>query len=349
MLTKLAPTVLQVFEKIPGEALKHVIARFKDMSPSLRGSLGNQANVDRVAIASLKQVQSGIENARRTAGIRVEGALKGFQNVVKGKAVVDTTPVAQALDDALAAAQMGDEAVAAAAGQTEMHGAKILPGELQRLSKVTDAIRKSPLKTPEQAIALRRALDDLTAFKRGAVPPVSSGVGQRAVKSMGASLRESIQAAAEAAGYTPLAKANAEFNGVVRLYDEAGEVFAVKSISDMANLAKLEKLSSMFYAGGLKKEILQDMAARIPHGAKPVNDLLDAIAVRAFEKPPQGTPSGTVLNVIRVLGAPRLLGAGIRGAYKIEPVLRPLFPLVRPSAQAGVAATDAALTSPPRR
>ena len=330
VIQKLAPTVLQVFEKIPGEALKRVIARWQDMPPALKSVLGNQAAVDRFGIAKLNEVQKGLKVARTEAGKEVEKALVGFHQKVQGQPVVDAAPVAQALRDTLANAQAGDTAVEAAMSQAE----------IKRLTRVADAIDKSPLKTPAEAVALRRALDDLTNFKRGAATPVTSSLGQRATREMSGALRSSIQDAAQAANYTPLAEANANFHRIAGIYDNAGEIFATKSVSQTALLKRLDSLSSMYYKGGLPRQILEDMATTIPNGAGPVNHLLDAVAARALERPPQGTPSGVVLNVIRLLGAPRFVGGAIRAAYTIAPARR----LVSTVGAAGV---DAALNPPP--
>lgn len=301
IIEKVAPTTLQVFEKIPGEALKRMLARMPDMSNGLKKAAGNQAAVDRFGIKSLRELHLTTETARRTAGGAVDDALKAFPGSI------DASSASNALDEVLSTSQIGDEAVAAA----------IPEGEIKRLREVAKAIAKSPVKTPAQAIALRRAIDGLTSFKKGGVTPVTSDVGQRAARAMGSALRKSIQSAADTAKYTPLSKANANFAKIANAYDEAAEIISTRSGTDLATLKRLDSISNLYYQGGLRREILERLADSIPGAAGPVNDMLDAVAVRAFEKAPAHSPSSVVMNTLRVLGAPRVIGAAARNRETI--------------------------------
>lgn len=309
----LGPTVIGFFQKMPAEAIKRTIARYSDMVPGLREGMGNLKTVETIGAQSLRDSQRALEVARANAGREVEAALQQFHAATKGQKVVNMNPVRDALNSVLAEGQLGDEAVSAA----------IPRGEIARLEKISEAIGRDPIKTAREAVALRRAIDDLTAFKRGGAMPIQSSIGQRAAKEMGSAMRQSIAEAAQANNFTKLAEANSKFVDVAKMYDEFGPTLATRGRGDIELAQRLEKIGKLYFEGGLAQDVLERMAASIPNGAKAVNTMLDAAALRALSVQAAGSPSNITMNVIRFLGAPRMIGEGIRAAYTIEPAARP--------------------------
>lgn len=325
IIKNLGPTAIGFFQRVPSEAIKRTIARFSDMNPGLRGGMGDLKTVETIGAQAVRDSQKALEVARANAGIEVESALKQFNSAVGGKKVVNLNPVRDALNAVLSEGQLSDEAVSAAISQKE----------ISRLQKISEAIGRDPIKTPEEAVALRRAIDDLTAFKRGGALPVQSGIGQRAAREMGAAMRQSISEAAQANNFTKLAEANSRFSNIAKMYDEFGPTLATRGRGDIQVVEKLDKIGKLYFKGGLRQDVLERMAASIPGGEKAVNTMLDAASLRAMSVEAANSPSNITLNIIRFLGSPKVVGAGIRGAYTIQPA-------AAPTAQAAMSAADAA-------
>lgn len=319
----LGPTVVGFFQKMPAEAIKRTIARYTEMVPGLRNGMGNLKTVEAIGAQSLRDSQKALEVARQSAGQEVHSALEQFHSATKGQKVINANPVRDALNSVLQEGQLGDEAVAAA----------IPESEISRLTKISEAIGSNPVKTAKEAVALRRAIDDLIAFKKGGAMPIQSSIGQRAAKEMASALRQSISEAAKAANFTRLSEANAKFSNIAKMYEEFGPTLATRGRGDIELAQRLEKIGNLYFKGGLAQDVLERMAASIPGGAKAVNTMLDAAALRALSIQAAGSPSSMAMNVIRFLGGPKVVGSSIKAAYTIQPA-------VRPAAQAATASAD---------
>ena len=299
-----APTLLQVFAKIPAESIKRVLNK-----PDI-AKIGTKAKTytELQAAKALRDTQRAVESLRVTKGKAVDAALEGFGQATKGAKVVDASNVATALDDVLESSGAGNQAVAAL----------LPPKEIKRLKDSAAALKKNPLLTPGEAVKLRRAIDDLTAFKGGGVQQVSSAVGQRAAREMGAALRQSIGDAAEKAGYSALREANRDFSQFAGEYESIGKMIGTKGTSVPELLAKARMVGGKFNQGGAEARALEQLAERFPQAGK----LLDALAARELTRLPTGTPSGAIKDLLRLALAPQIVGVGIKAGAKASPAIR---------------------------
>ena len=301
------PVAAQVFAKVPSESVKRALE-----NPALLKLSGNaKLVVENRGVVAIDKIQAAIEAARRRSGIKVEGALRGLERKTGGKPIID----------------LGD---AVEAGLTEFSGrggfdpvtGELLKEESAFLAKLLDQLPKDGKITARQAVNLRRQLDDLITYKAGGVQKVSSDAGEAVVRSMANRLRQSIGEAADAAGFPALKKANAEHSKMADLYEEMAEIFRTPSNSRKAKAQRFDLASKMFYAGGIRKDILDEAARTIPHGQEAVKELLDAAAARSFTEIPTTAPSNMLFNLFRIIGAPRALGAGIRSGGVSEGAAR---------------------------
>lgn len=307
-LKAVAPTAFQVFSKINAESLKRAI---KNPDAVVIGP-GAETKVTIQAAKALRDTQRVIERVRVEKGEAVGKALDGFQAAVKGRPVVNASVAADAAEAAILDATQASSAIEAA-----------IPGaELRRVNKIVSEIRKSPQMSPLEANRLRKAIDDLTKFRKGGVPPVSSAAGQRAVKELGAGLRQAIDEAATAANYSALRQANADFSKYAGLYDEVSAAIGTKEITPAALIKKVKQIGSTFNAGPTEARALEKLAENIPEASAGMNRLLDLIAARELTKLPRSTPSSVFKDAVLFLTAPQAVGAGVKAAPALAPVGR---------------------------
>lgn len=310
-----APTIVDTFAKIPSESIKRAI-----LKPEIV-KLGSEAKkgVGLRAVVYLRQTQKAVEATRTELGQSVNNALQGFEKAVNGKPVIDVSKAGQYAADVIHESRAGVEAVAEA-----------LPkAELDHIYAISAKIAEKPNMTPTEAVALRRAIDDLTAFKKGGTQQVSSDVGERAAKAMGRGLREAIEDAAKQARYKPLMEANAKFHNFATVYDEISGEIGTKAVTPRALLDQVQKkIAPRFNEGGYSQAIIEGIARQAPKAGRALTGLLDNVAALELTKLPKGTPSGTILNVLRLFMSPQGVGAGIKAISPAEKAVRLAAPAI---------------------
>ena len=201
-----------------------------------------------------------------------------------------------------------------------------LKGELSEIRKIIAAIKATPVRDVFHTWKLRQAIDSLTDFSRGGLQPVSSDPAKRVVASIAQATREAIDDVAETYGVKALAQANEKFHSVSGVIDQYRDVFSTKGLSDLSMVRRLRRLAADFNRGGLEQEFIQGAGAVSKAAQKAVDEVLDAVAARAFVDLPLGTPSGMMKDFAIFakqaslrMGAPRAAIAGAAGLRAVAP------------------------------
>ena len=312
---KTVPAFFQIFLKTPAESIRRALQRPK-LIPRPWDRL---SDVDKAGVNALRATQAALDGERVAAGKAVQEAMKTLQEKTGGKAVVNLTPVVEAGEAALREVGSADPAVA-----------QVLKGELSEIRRIISAIKATPVRDVFHTWKLRQAIDSLTDFKRGGLQPVSSDPAKRVVASIAQATREAIDDVAETYGVKALAQANEKFHSVSGVIDQYRDVFSTKGLSDLSMVRRLRRLAADFNRGGLEQEFIQGAGAVSKAAQKAVDNLLDAVAARAFVDLPIGTPSGMTKDfaifakeVSVMLGAPKVIipvaGVTARGARAVAP------------------------------
>jgi hypothetical protein len=321
------PMASQIFAKVPSESVKRAIENPKILM--LKGDA--KLAVESKGVAALDKVQSAVELARHRSGVKVDGALRGLEKITGGRPVVNLNPM---LESGLE--QLTNR------GAFDQTSGVLMKREVALVEKIMDRVPDNGAVSAREAVNLRRQLDDLITYKAGGVQKVSSDAGEAVVRSMANRLRQAIGEAAEAVGFPALSKANAEHSRMASLYEEMGEVFKTASDSTLARADRFDRAANLFYKGGIRKNVLDEAAGKIPYGREAVNELLDAAAAKSFTEIPSTAPSSLLFNLFRMVGSPRAIGAGIKSGGISEGA-------ARAAGMGAVSAVDSLMSEPRRR
>lgn len=303
---------------ISPRSMTRVIERYKD-SPMIRRFVSAgpdaKAGVEREGINSLKRIQEGVERVRSMKGQAVDNALVGLSRTTQGQRVADVSGAIQATEDFLR--QPGVDASKGVAKEVSnlLNDLKSASGSGTSIMGASGNVSALSVK---DLIAFRRRVDRLGEFAKRAMGEADRDVGVAAAREMGAALRKSVADVATVSKNTQLLKANADFSDFVRTYDELGDFFGSKSRDVKDMLLTLNKASRDFGAGGMTRETLLSAKDRIPFVAKDIDNLLDAVSVRAFTADPKYTPSGNIRALLRQLVTPQRSGQAIAILKKLE-------------------------------
>lgn len=303
---------------ISPRSMTRVIERYKD-SPMIRRFVSAgpdaKAGVEREGINSLKRIQEGVERVRSMKGQAVDNALVGLSRTTQGQRVADVSGAIQATEDFLR--QPGIDASKGVAKEVAnlLNDLKSAAGSGASIMGASGNVSALSVK---DLIAFRRRVDRLGEFAKRAMGEADRDVGVAAAREMGAALRQSVADVATASKNTQLLKANADFSDFVRTYDELGDFFGSKSRDVKDMLLTLNKASRDFGAGGMTRETLLSAKDRLPFVAKDIDNLLDAVSVRAFTADPKYTPSGNIRALLRQLVTPQRSGQAIAILKKLE-------------------------------
>lgn len=293
---KAFPAFSEALLRYPSEFIKRAIQRFKVNPKIIPIGRGEAAVAEADAIRKMAIVQKRVESARRVAGEQVDSALQGFGSVTKNAEVFDFNKVAQAGKSALDEIRAGDPAVLSAMG-----------AEIKKLEDLIKGIAKKPLRNAQDAIGVRRAIDALTDFKRGAAREVTSEPGQRVLFEIGEAARETIAETAKKFNYTKLAQANDKFRATIKAIEPLrrsvmsprNDVFAMKQ--------SLKNFGNKYAEGGIIKETIERTPRHVPGLQEPLDNLLDAVIRASLTGRILPSPSSMALNTLRVMASPAFL------------------------------------------
>lgn len=297
------PEIAQTFMRIPSEAIKRAVKN-PDIIPT-RGGL-DQLAVETRGIQTLARIQDSIEGQRVALGGAVDRALEDLHVKTQGKKVFDVGPLADHIKDYMVAAkQVNDSTVRAAASE-----------DLKKILNIVQSMKESPMKSARAMVQIRRELDSLSEYTPAGLPKIGSDVGQVILKKLAGDFRGVINGASELVGAGKLTSANAAFHRFAQDYDEVRPFLGTKDQGRDALIKRFNSMEGYFNAGGVKQDILDELGRKFPAVGKDVEALQDHMAAHAFTKAPLPTVSGAGLNLIRLLGSPQAVGAGIKTAAK---------------------------------
>jgi len=289
LIETMYPVIAQTFLKLPAESIKRAIKN-PEIVP-MRGSFA-KADVERRGVNALRELQKGIDNARKVSGENVDDALKTLMQKTKGDPVVDMTDVASAADEALQSMGRGDVMIDEA-----------VKSDFGKIKALVDAIRSKPIVDANTAVLRRRTLDNLVAYNKFGIREIGSKPAENVVKGMAHEMRTAIDKAADSVGYAGLKKANNEHWTTMNLVEEFGGLFRTKTPNQMDLLKRFANLTNRFNQGGLSTEIISETGKKFPAVAKQADTLLDSMAARAFTEIPS-TPSGSTKDMLMFVGRP---------------------------------------------
>lgn len=312
-----APHILQSMKVVPAESMARQIE--KNGAPLKGGKLTLQGAELKGAHA-LRRVQLAAQKERAAVGQEVDAALEAFESQVKGQPVVNVRNAADSVDAVLNDAGLADELTKLLGGGNEAieEAVKASDAEVSLIRNIVNAIKRKPNMTPKEAVNLRRAIDNLTAFRKGGAPQVSSAIGQRAAHALGASLREGIEEAAKANGAQRLLSANSKASAFYKQYENVGEIISTRSTSVLALRNRLRTIAGLYNQGGVPKAVVMRLGKILKRASGDVENLIDMATAREFLKGVAETPSGISMSHLRgmiaALGTARLLPAGKQAA-----------------------------------
>lgn len=168
---------------------------------------------------------------------------------------------------------------------------------------------------------IKRSIQNLSDYSAGGVPKMETDIGQDVLKQLGRELRLTIEKGASDIGHAGLKEANDGAKAVYDMYDEVRPIISTVRTDRHTLLEKVKQLAADFHAGGLPKEMIEDLEKQFPKSLPHVHALLDSIAARSFLENAAFTPSGgmVIVPLIRALASPKNVGKAIEMSQK--PVL----------------------------
>lgn len=299
-LTKISDNFLRV----PAEFIKRAITRYK-INPKIIPIGRAEATIaEAEGVRKLMSVQRRVDGARRMAGEKVEAAIEGLAAKTKDQPVFDFSAVADRGRAAIDEIKGGDPAVLSALGP-----------ELKKIEGLINGIAAKPLRTAKEAIAVRRAIDSLTDFKRGAAREVSSEPGNEIMGQIGTAAREQIAETARAINYPALAKANEAFMRTINAIEPLRRAIASSRNDKISLTNTLKRFGEQYAQGAYRQAIIERTVRHVPEIQKPLDDLLDAVVRATLTGKGIFSPSGKGLNALRVIASP----AYLKGVMKFGP------------------------------
>ena len=324
-----APRFLQSLQIVPAESLKHQI---KTDARGMRGGNMTQKGAELRASVALRRIQNAAQAERNRVGQSVDIALETFEARVKGQKVINIQNAANraraVVEDA--GIGVGDDVIDAAAKASDLAHGHFGQSEIKTIMKIADEMDMAKAMTPKQAVNFRRRIDQLTSFRKGGAPEISSDIGQRAAHELGFALRESIEEAAKRTGNTQLLKANATANRFYKEYADIAREISTKKVTTDVMRDKIVQLAGRYNGGGVPQARITEKLPRVlPGAAKDVDELVDMITAREFILGVQKTPSGISMSALRSV----LPGLGV---IKLLPVAKQAEAVTRLLVRAGV-------------
>lgn len=215
------------------------------------------------------------------------------------------------------------------------HGGSV-GGDVGMLEQIK-AIMDSGNLTAEEALKLKRILDDKVTYTPGAMKPIG-GDAERIVKDVAGALRDKLTQA-----FPDLAQANANFSEAAKAYEqfrrplggqsgEAGNIFSDDSA--------LRRLRLAFEKGGPAREALAQFDKTAVPGQGLMQNVFDTLAAQEFmgQAPKQLSPSSPIFRSLAAAGisAPRLGGALLKGGELAAPAAKEGVRYIVPATVAGV-------------
>ena len=293
------PGMAQTYLKVPVESFNRLFKRPKAIPPDGPAS---QMMVETKAINALSAVQEGVTQARKAVGKQVEAGLESLYMRTKGKKLFDVRPLAKDIKSFMTEQMQGADPTVR----------KMMGGDYKKIMGIVQSLEKSPMKDARAMIQLRRELDHLTDFNRRGVPAVESEAGQLAIKRMGHLFRETIDGASTMLNHKALVNANQKATQLYRDYDDIMGLVGTKDTSRLSLLRRIDGLESFFNQGGVKQDLIEEVGRKFPGVKKHVDDLADQLAARSFTRHAQGSPSGTLKDVVRIIASPGNVAKGLK-------------------------------------
>lgn len=329
--------VSQALVNVSPRALTRVFERYGE-SPIIKKFLTSgpegKAEVERQGVLALNRIQNGVERVRGMKGRAVENALNGLSKTTKGQPVANVDSAIAATEDFLRTPGIDTSKGTAREVFNLLEDLKATSSPSGGMMGVSGPGGQAKL-TVKDLIAFRRRADKLGDYARKAMNEADRDIGIAAANTLGNSLRGSVDDVANQFGNTQLLKANKDFSEFLGTYRNLDDFFGSKSKDTRDMLNTLNRASRDFGGGGMAQEALLKAKKDIPFAAKDIDDMLDALSVKAFTQDPKYTPSSTTRAFLRQLASPQRTAKVIAAFQKMQ--------AAKPAAVIGSVATQQAL------